>query len=447
MQGVNGADDYPNGTVYQKSLLNDEEMISYLEGYVGNAKNSSNGGYQNGQMFNSQALEFLEDRIKMHDTSTQAKNITRGIKYNSSKQTDHRYLGEEILKSKCISERSNDSVSSWLASSSAPGTPVQKKNPVLKGRCLTILGRAYEEGLLGLAKNREMAVYLYHHAAIDHCADGTYHLARCFEHGLGVEVDYDRACYFYRLSYKLGHAKGMHRYALMLLRGNDFVNRDVLSGYYLLKMAVSKANRSYPEPYYDLGMLYTIKNEYTIADEKYAFRIFLKGAKLGCTKCQYRVSEDYEDGMHVEKDIDKAFYWCKLAAENGGTDAQYKVACVLSGHKGRRRMAEGVETTIMDVDLARYYTRDIDLTQEAYRMASSAASAGNVNAILYVADAQERGKGVEKNLLLSLWYYKIAIVLGAKEAIWKMKALETAILTNKKEKGIFEKAVRKIKGL
>ncbi|KAI4291182.1 hypothetical protein PAPHI01_0456 [Pancytospora philotis] len=194
---------------------------------------------------------------------------------------------------------------------------------------MSLVGRCYEFGLLGLPQNAGAAVYAYKQAAREGCPSGTYHYARCLEHGLGTPRDAERASQFYRCSYKLGHLRGTHRYAQILLWGNAFVGQDLDLGLHALKQAVAGSGAAYSLPYFDLGMIYRSKCVQLLPDPRYSFKVLLRGATLGCTRCQYQVSLDYEAGQSTEKDLEKSFLWCKTAAEQGHTDARYKLACVL----------------------------------------------------------------------------------------------------------------------
>ncbi|KAI5168534.1 uncharacterized protein PAEPH01_0215 [Pancytospora epiphaga] len=332
---------------------------------------------------------------------------------------------------------------------------------------LTVLGKAYESGKIGLTKNSRAAVYAYKYASIEKCPSGSFQYARCLENGIGTEINLEKACNFYRISYKLGYIPGIYRYALMCLKGNDFIDRDIQYGLHLLNLSVTLSDGKYLEPFYALGAAYRSKSRDVVADYCHSFRIFLKGATLGCSNCQYQVSEDYERGDCVGMDIDKAFMWCKEAAEQEHIQAQYKLACMMmqlhflatsgEGDVIPRNIIASAEIDIgkiggvksdkvelvkreiieqedfyggnklKELNIGKFYRNSVNIKEVAIKMAKEAASSGHVGAVMLLAKAMERTTASDRDLLLALWYYKIAVSLGSKEASYKVASLEMSL--------------------
>lgn len=422
----------------------DDEIIQHLERLIDHITKSRAGDYEGGcgpgekdTARNNFIIDFLERKTNI--------NIRKDLVVGNAAPS-HRNLSNNIFR-----------LEPGIASNFRRTTTA-----------LAVLGRVCESGLFGVRKSRTAAYYLYKHASLQNCPAGTYHLARCLEFRIGTERDLEKACYFYRLSYKLGSIRGLHRFSIMLLRGNYFVERDVSLGCHLLTVAANKTGRSYPQPYYDLGMVYRAENNKDIvADPKYAFRIFLKGAGLGCPNCQYRVSEEYERGTNTEKDMEKAFMWYKTAAEQGQADAQYKVAhiltCIMNSREGycagygmekygtgRCDGVEALKTDIeesvsysqadsfriyrqcedsgfLGIDIRKYYGTGTDIRREALRMAERSAASGDTRSMLLAANMLESGDKLGKDILLCLWYYKMAVSMGCKEATYKVVSIETKI--------------------
>lgn len=331
-----------------------------------------------------------------------------------------------------------------------------QQNFFIVGAVYAMLGKCYDRGLFGIERDPNQAIEHYMRSAICKNPMGTYELAKCYEQGKGTNRDLEQACILYRVSYKLGYIKALHKYSLILIRGNAFVEKNILDGYYILKQAVMATNRIYIAPYYDLGMLYQSKLCDMLDDKYYAYEIFKTGASKGCKFCQYKVGEEYERGDIVGRDLSKAFYWYKLSANNRLSEAQFKVAEILYGIKrstddiGKMIEEEGLvegqiifqgvnmmyNLTDFDIGILRikplinfeeYYEAGFDRFKEAFRMARLSAASGNKGAILLVAEALEKGYGVEQSLLESLWWYKIAESLGMDDIREKIHLLEMKI--------------------
>lgn len=330
------------------------------------------------------------------------------------------------------------------------------KTMFMTGTCYAVLGKCYNTGLLGLKKNYEKAVEYLRKSAAFKNPMGTFELARCYDLGMGTDQDPEHACQLYRASYKLGYIRGLHKYGIMLIRGNLYVEKNIMDGFYILKQAIALNDMIYIRPYYDLGMLYKSGVSDTLNDHFYAFKIFISGAHKGCKYCQYRLGEEYENGNIETKNMEKAFYWYRMSAKNGLSDAQHKVATILYGIKnvvdiekdmdtkftveGKvvllamsdkenynrcSRLELGVLNNKSIVDFEKFYGEDFDRLKEAFQMALKAAIGGRKEAVLLVAEALEKGFGTTKNLAESIWWYKIADSLGCDNVREKINILES----------------------
>ncbi|ELA41390.1 uncharacterized protein VICG_01631 [Vittaforma corneae ATCC 50505] len=332
-------------------------------------------------------------------------------------------------------------------------------NLVIVGTAYALLGKCHERGWFGVERDQSLAVEYFTRSAACKTPIGTFELARCFEFGKGTDVDVERACILYRASYKLGYIRGLHKYARILLKGNDFVERNILDGYYILKQAAVSKDRIYIAPYYDLAMLYKSRICDILNDNRYAFQIFLLGASKGCKYCQYKLGEEYEEGEIVDRNLNKAFYWYKMSAENNLSDAQLRIAEFLFGIRSGLKIdidkaikQEGFEGQVTfyngtkidnkyslgglelgmlkqrpPIRFGNFYGTDFNRFKEGYKMAHRSASYGKKEAILLVAEALEKGLGTEISLLESLWWYKIAEGLGCDNIRERMYLLEMKI--------------------
>lgn len=332
----------------------------------------------------------------------------------------------------------------------------RQNNASVFGGAYALLGKCHEKGWLGADQKLDLAIEYYTRSAACKSPMGTFELAGCFEVGKGTERDLERACILYRVSYKLGYIRGLHKYARILLKGNNYVGRNVLDGHYILKQAVLLKDKVYIAPYYDLGMLYKSDVCDIFNDNRYAFDIFLLGAMRGCKYCQYKLGEEYEKGEVVGENMEKAFYWYSLSAKNNLADGQLKMAELLYGIKPNHKdiskaiaQERYMDAQVMFCNSKRYenkcgltslelgvlkkrplisfkgfYGPGFDRFVEGYRMAQLSAAHGKKEAILLVAEALEKGFGTEKSLLESLWWYKIAEGLGCENIREKIYLLE-----------------------
>lgn len=332
-----------------------------------------------------------------------------------------------------------------------------QQNLGIVGTAYAILGKCFHNGWFGVGKDLKVALECFIRSAACRNPMGTFELARCYELGNGTRRDLEHSCILYRASYKLGYIRGLHKYALMLIRGNAFVERNVLDGFHILRQAATAKNRVYILPFYHLGMLYRSSICDILNDRRYAFEIFKIGASKGCKFCQFKIGEEYEHGEIVSKDLEKAFSWYKLSAENNLSNAQFKVAEMLYGIKMDKHADINKITRkdkLADVPVAffnrdkynklhgltelevaalkqrqlisfeKFYGTNFARLQEGYRMAFIAAKNGNKEAMLLVAEALEKGFGVEKSLLESLWWYKISESFGCDNVREKIYLLE-----------------------
>lgn len=286
------------------------------------------------------------------------------------------------------------------------------------------LGIVYELGVFGTKKDYKKAYDYYLTATKQSNALGTFRLAQFYEKGLWKPKNYKKAVTFYRCAAKLGLIEALHTYGSILFYGDLCSQKDVSSGLFYLKLAVKKATKEYPYPYYDLGKAYESNNKLSDipSDDKYAFYLYEKGAELGCPNSQYRIARAYEFAeLGKLKNMKDALYWYKLSASNGQIDAQLALSTF-------------------------YFTGLNNLLEvnysNAYMWALKSAAKGHSAAAYCVGEYIENGIGVKKDLVHALWWYSISNVLGnirAKSKVEHIKRIiaNRSIPRNKKKCNIF----------
>ncbi|KAK1348700.1 TPR repeat-containing protein [Hamiltosporidium tvaerminnensis] len=271
------------------------------------------------------------------------------------------------------------------------------------------IGMVYELGVFGVKENHKKAYGYYTIAARQNNALGTFRLAQCFEKGIGKTKNNEKALTFYRCAAKLGLIEALHTFGSILIYGDLGCPRDPASGIFYLKLAANRSTSSYPYPYFDLARCFESDNaiKEIISDDRYAFNLYMKGARLGCYNCQYRVARCYEYGnLQNERDMEKAIYWYKKASQAGQIDAQLALSSLYF---------TGIDN-VLEKD-----------NSKAYIWALKAAVKGHTVAAFTVAEFVEAGIGVKKDKIHALWWYTIASVLGHASANSKIDELQRRV--------------------
>ncbi|KAF9764413.1 Chitin synthase regulatory factor 3 [Nosema granulosis] len=262
------------------------------------------------------------------------------------------------------------------------------KNRKFMAKLIAYLGVAYENGLLGLSRNKLQAFKHYRQSAQLNCPYGTFRLAQCYEKGNGVQKNIKQALYFYRCAAKLGSAEALHTFGTILLQNNFAGEFNEEMGYVYLRIAFRKATKEYPYACFDYSRYveHSISLGYGFFDIYFCFKSYLKGAMLECPNCQYKIGEIYEKGlMGEEHSLTDALKWYKKAAMNGQPDAQLKIADFL-------------------LTKNEFYPEDFEL---AYNYALKSAISENCRAAKYISLLFEKGIGISRNQNLSEWWNRI----------------------------------------
>lgn len=177
-------------------------------------------------------------------------------------------------------------------------------------KSLASLSYLYEKGLFfekDLKKAHELIIMLYEIKP----EVGYYYLGRAYKQGIGVEVDIEKAVYYY----KKIKTKTNKRYP------NEKKGSDANSGK-VQKMNLKLDKKSAPYLLMKLGIMYE-RGKGTKVDKKKAFYYY----KLAADKCNNAnamgsVAYFYEKGIGVDKDLQKAFEYYENAVENGNERAE-----------------------------------------------------------------------------------------------------------------------------
>ena len=140
---------------------------------------------------------------------------------------------------------------------------------------------------------------------------------------------------------------------------------------------------------------------YEAGDHKAAYEAWLPLANRGDVAAMRNIGHLYRWGQGVEKDINQAVHWYRMAAEKGFSRAQANLAAIyLQGDEG------------IPVDYA-----------EAHKWFAAAAVQNLAVAQYNLGLMYELGLGVEKNEARALGWYNLAAKAGQPEAIERLSQL------------------------
>lgn len=264
------------------------------------------------------------------------------------------------------------------------------------------LGSNYNSGGLGLEVDNEKAYELYIKAAkLDH-SESAYRVAVCNEVGAGTRKDYEKALIWYKKAASLGNVSAMYKLGMISLNGLLDQPRSFTEAVTWLERAADKADSDTPHAVHELGLLYeradtldmsAINNSGTAMvihkDERKAFDMFLKAAKLGYSPAQFRLGCCYEYGtLGCPIDPKRSIAWYSKAAEKGEAESELALSgWYLTGSEGILQQSD----------------------TEAYLWARRAAEKGLAKAEYALGYFSEVGIGVKADFEEAKeWYYKAA---------------------------------------
>jgi TPR repeat protein len=268
------------------------------------------------------------------------------------------------------------------------------------------LAECYGSGALGLPIDHDRAFALYERAAKQSHATSTYRTAVCLEVGAGTRKDSGKAYQYYRKAAALGDTAAMYKLGMCLLNGLLNQQKNPREAVIWLKRACSQADESTPHALHEMGILYEGKGETNgniIADEAYAYELFLRAAQLGYAPSQFKLGLCFEYGLlGMQVDPRRSIAWYSKAAERGDPDAEL----ALSGW-----YLTGADGVLAQSD------------REAYLWARKAADKGLAKAEYAVGYYVEHGVGVHPDLEEARRWFLRAASQGNKRAVQRLNEL------------------------
>ena len=207
------------------------------------------------------------------------------------------------------------------------------------------VGHCYRYGK-GVTKNENEAFRWYYKPAEAGRESAQCGVASCYENGIGVEKDIMEAIRWYQKAAARGHKRSkenLERLAESVI-GRDEMGRETGATLMYPKFTIDTAAESYkskdyetainqffhlsndPKAQYYIGLAHD-NGHYLKEEKKLALYYILKSAEEGLADGQFFVGNCYRSGtLAVKKDLEKAEYWLKKAAEQGNVEA--KIALV-----------------------------------------------------------------------------------------------------------------------
>jgi len=149
----------------------------------------------------------------------------------------------------------------------------------------------------------------------------------------------------------------------------------------------------------------------------------------GDVVAQYNLAAFYTIGITMDVDYDKAYYWCKKAADGGLSEAKYYLAMMLINSIS---VKQNLKNAVSNLKLAGYgdenraqFTlgvlhmlgKGVEKSKDkAFVFFEMAARSGHVRALYNLAIMYEFGIGVRKNHKESVRILKIAAGYGSEDA-------------------------------
>lgn len=199
-----------------------------------------------------------------------------------------------------------------------------------------------------------------------------YRLGDCFYNGIGVNIDYQKAAFWFEKAAEQENVDAQHMFGFCYFSGNGF-EKDYEKAKFWFKKAADKGNELSQQK---LALLYEDEHDYENAAYWYrklgehgsdflsksvAFAAFANGldgvlekdykqALLLAVKAIETIPEKhikvksylftylgnvYKNGINLKKDYEKAIYWYTKAAEAGNLEAQTYLSKILNYGENR----------------------------------------------------------------------------------------------------------------
>jgi TPR repeat protein len=292
------------------------------------------------------------------------------------------------------------------------------------------LGRIYEYGKEGVAKDHEQALFWYQ-KAVEHGSQWAkpllellqaemQYIGECrqaaeqgdaeAQHCLGREEEnlrhHEKAFDWYKKSAEQGHINAQFRLALAYEKGQGIAqNHEQAVCWYRQVAERETIELEIDNTQFDLNKR---KNE---SQENYEQRMTRHCHELrnSYVEAQFNLGYVYESGEGISQDHKQAVDWYRKAAENGHKRAQFFLGCAYYDGQG----------ILQDYQQAVYWfqqaAQDIDVFSKGER-----AEEGDIDAQFNLAYAYQKGEGISQDDGKAVYWYAKAAKKGDAEAPFQL---------------------------
>ncbi|MBR3056611.1 MAG: sel1 repeat family protein [Clostridiales bacterium] len=267
---------------------------------------------------------------------------------------------------------------------------------------------------------------LYQEAAETGQPFACFSVGRCYEEGRVVEKDLEKAYEWYQKGATGGDVNAWVALGRMFDQG-IYVDRDPKLSQMWLERA---ANKGHPLGMIGLGKYYA-SGEGGEKDQKRALELFEQAHELNKGIASYVLGEAIGDGIGCEKNYEKAFELFQeadannypLATFNVGMMLEMGLGCEKDEKKGLEFIQKAADQGVSDAmyrlafdyrDGSKFVEKD---QKKSFELFLKAAEAGNIKACQEVGLMYENGGGCEKDEKKAFEYYEKAAKGGLHTAI------------------------------
>jgi len=236
------------------------------------------------------------------------------------------------------------------------------------------VGRCFANGI-GTEKSEENAFNAYQEGAASNCIESRYQLAICYLNGLGVSKSVQKGIDHLLIVLKAGHREAPSKLAETLekCQGIEDTNSNILSLGQRFKRLADRYSEVQSEFSEGRDLCLRLAGEMCSVDD----------AESQC-----------ELGIYYNKlDNEKAFFYFKLAADQGHAPAQYALGKFFALGKGCTQSWE-----------------------QAVKYFQQAADQGNAQGVYELGYCYEKGLGIKQSYSLAFEYFKLAAERGYQRA-------------------------------
>mmetsp|Transcript_16495 Transcript_16495/g.45363 ORF Transcript_16495/g.45363 Transcript_16495/m.45363 type:complete len:430 (+) Transcript_16495:61-1350(+) len=273
-----------------------------------------------------------DDEDAVTEASSSASYSTEEGDSNSSLQ---HYDDDEEDAHPDDSESSYDSLSSYDSHSPTASFQTWKQRAQQDGDAdaLYYLGVCYSYGERGAPQDSLKALECFRRAALQGHSNARYQWGWCYEQSIDGQIPQDRPRAVRIMTKGLDNPHAQCYIGWCYLNGEGGLDHDPRQGVQLLQRAV---DQGLAEAQFHLANCY--KEGQGVDDEpnlSMAIRLYKLAARQDHAGAQNNLGNRYYQGQGVHRNLKKALYWCKQAAQQGNEYSMVTVAeCYRDGGDG-----------------------------------------------------------------------------------------------------------------